>query len=136
TLANLDVSDVDDEGYPAGFTLTLLDAADDNQYTLVGEPSVVVPEPDFAGELLLSVSVSDPHGATVTAQIPVLVRAVDDPPTLSALVDATIDEDGVFCPVSFTVSDVDTPLDALVISATSGNPILVPDANVVLEGTG
>lgn len=136
TLSDLDVTDVDDEGYPTGFTLQLVDDEDDNHYTLAGDPLAVVPDPDFAGELWVTVIISDPDGASVTGEVPVIVRAIDDPPLLSALEDAAIVEDGVYGPVALVVTDIDTPLEALIVTATSGNTILVPDANVVVGGTG
>lgn len=136
TLQDLDVTDVDDD-YPTGFTLVLVDhAAEDNHYTLAGDPLAVVPDPDFSGELLVTVIVTDPAGASATAQIPVIVHPVDDPPVLSPLADATIDEDGVYGPIALAISDVDTPVGELVVTATSANTILVPAANVVVGGEG
>jgi|GEM_PF-2565095 len=57
-------------------------------------------------------------------------------PSISAIADQTVDEDEGIGPLSFTVGDSDTPLANLSITATSNNQALVPNANVVLGGTG
>ena len=53
-----------------------------------------------------------------------------------AIADQTILEDGTTGPLSFTVEDLDTPLDELVVTGSSSNPDLVPDDNIVITGDG
>jgi predicted extracellular nuclease len=38
--------------------------------------------------------------------------------------------------VSFTVADTETPVASLTVSATSSNTVVIPNANIVLSGTG
>src|SRR5439155_1744939 len=39
-------------------------------------------------------------------------------------------------PISFTIDDVETPADSLLLTASSSNPVLVPVTNIVFSGTG
>ena len=48
----------------------------------------------------------------------------------------TTPEDTATAPISLTIGDVETPATALTVTATSSNVALVPDANLVLSGTG
>lgn len=57
-------------------------------------------------------------------------------PTISDIADFSIVQDTVAGPVAVTVSDDDTPAELLVLTASSRNASLVPDANVVFGGSG
>ncbi len=87
------------------------------------------------GPATVTLTVSDGTHA-VTEKFDVTVTPVNDPPTISALGNVTIDDDSTGRPRAFAVSDPDTPLDRLTVSATSSNQTLVPNANIVLAGSG
>lgn len=55
-------------------------------------------------------------------------------PTITAISDQTINEDGTAGPVNFMVGDTDTPISSLTITRTSSNTTLVPLSNVVIGG--
>lgn len=57
-------------------------------------------------------------------------------PALQSISDRTITEDAVLGPISFTVSDIETPPDALVLGAFSSNPAIVPPQNIAFSGSG
>ncbi len=57
-------------------------------------------------------------------------------PVISTVPNQVINEDGVSGPLSFTVSDPDSPVAALSVSAGSSNPALVPTNNIVFGGGG
>jgi hypothetical protein len=60
-------------------------------------------------------------------------------PIVGAIADQTIARDASpSAPVPFTVADVDTPLDTLIMSASSNNPTLIPDpaTDIVFAGAG
>jgi VCBS repeat-containing protein len=57
-------------------------------------------------------------------------------PTVSAVADQTIDEGATLGPLAFTIGDVETSAGSLVVTATSSNTGLVPDANLVVGGSG
>ncbi len=56
-------------------------------------------------------------------------------PTISAVANRTIDEDTALNGVAFVIGDVETDPNSLVVTATSSNTALVPNANLVLGGT-
>ena len=56
------------------------------------------------------------------------------PPTISNIVDQSTNEDTPLT-VAFTVGDVDSGTASLVVSATSSNQTLVPDANLIPGGS-
>jgi hypothetical protein len=61
---------------------------------------------------------------------------VDGPPTVTLLLDREVTRNGVLAPLTFTVGDAVTAAGALTVTAASNNQALVPDANVVIGGSG
>jgi len=57
-------------------------------------------------------------------------------PTISAVSNQTTPVNTAVGPLPFTISDTDTPLAGLTLTAKSSNLALVPNANLVLGGTG
>lgn len=74
----------------------------------------------------------DPTPATAT----IIVAAVNDAPTVTAIADQTINQGGSLAPVPFTVGDLETAPGSLVVTASSSNVTLVPNGNIVLGGGG
>jgi YVTN family beta-propeller protein/autotransporter-associated beta strand protein len=60
----------------------------------------------------------------------------DEPPAISGLSDQTVSSGSVFGPIAFTVSDDLAPAASLIVSATSSNLALLPNADLVLGGSG
>lgn len=60
----------------------------------------------------------------------------NNPPTISTIANQTIDEDNTLSWLQFTVSDVETSANSLVISASSSNQSLVQDSNIILWWSG
>ena len=57
-------------------------------------------------------------------------------PTVSAVANQAIDEDTTLAPVTFMVSDANTAAASLVVTATSSNTALVPNASIIIGGSG
>jgi hypothetical protein len=57
-------------------------------------------------------------------------------PILSEVPDQSVDEDTPTEPIVFSVNDLDTALDDLVVTVSSSNQVLVPDRNLRLEKRG
>ena len=95
----------------------------------------VTPAANASGTATITVTVSD-GSLTASDSFALTVNAVNDPPTISAIGNQTINEDGVAGPLGFTVADVETPAGSLTVSASSSNTTLVPNANLVLGGSG
>lgn len=64
------------------------------------------------------------------------VAGPDLPPTLSPLADQSTSADTVIGPLAFAMGDDHTPPDELTVSAVSDNQTLIPDANILLSGSG
>ena len=60
----------------------------------------------------------------------------NSPPVISPIDDVTISEDAPTSVIAFTISDQQTPLNNLQVTRSSSNTSLVPNANIVLGGTG
>jgi hypothetical protein len=60
---------------------------------------------------------------------------VNNPPTISDVVDQTIPEDGSTGALDLTVDDAETPAGSLVVSGSSSDTTLVPNANVTFGGS-
>jgi len=95
----------------------------------------VTPAANQTGTAQITVSVSD-GAASVNSSFTLTVNAVNDAPTLTAIGNQTINEDTAAGPISFTVGDAETATSSLVLSGSSSDPALVPDANIVFAGTG
>jgi uncharacterized protein len=61
---------------------------------------------------------------------------VDGKPTISDITNQVIDEDSATAALPFTIGDVETAAASLTVSASSSDQTLVPDANIVIGGTG
>ncbi|YCM45717.1 tandem-95 repeat protein [Verrucomicrobiaceae bacterium 227] len=94
-----------------------------------------------SGTATVSVTLSDDAtagGATLTsaAQTFEVIVAANLPPSITAIGNQTIDEDGVTGVLGFTVADAETAPAALVVSVASSNPALLPTGNIVIGGSG
>lgn len=93
----------------------------------------VVPAPNKFGSSLITLIVSDGNSAAAE-QFVVTVRPVNDAPTMTPISDQVVNEDSSTPPIPFTIADIDDPAAKLVLSATSTDPKLIPDANIVIGG--
>ena len=96
----------------------------------------VTPAANQYGTSPITVTVTDGNGGSASEPFLVTVTSSNDLPTISAIADQTIPEDTSTGPLSFTVSDVETPAASLQLSATSSNLTLVPLNRLVFGGSG
>ena len=96
----------------------------------------LVPRANETGTAAIVVTVTDADNASAAATFVLTVGSTNDPPVISGLTDVTIDEDTSTGPLAFTLSDLDTALTSLTVTASSSNQTLVPNANIVLSGSG
>jgi subtilisin-like proprotein convertase family protein len=85
------------------------------------------------GTTVLTFSLTD-RTSTITSNVTYTVRAVNNPPTISAIADTQTGSGQTTTNILFTVSDVETLARNLVVTATSSNEALVPNSNIVLGG--
>ncbi|TKB70766.1 MAG: DUF4347 domain-containing protein [Nitrospira sp.] len=64
------------------------------------------------------------------------ITAQNDAPTITALADQTIPEDGTTGALAFSVSDVETAAGSLTVTAVSSNTTVIPNGNLTLVNLG
>lgn len=129
----------------------LVSASTTNPGLFLNQPSVNYTSPNTTGTLsfrpsnnssgaaTISVTVTDGGGgnAVVVRSFVLTVRTTANSlPAISIIPPQTINEDTVGGPVAFTVQDAETAAGSLTVTALSSNPDLIPDANLVLGGSG
>lgn len=86
------------------------------------------------GDKMVKCLVSDKHGGTVELSKVVFVSA-NETPTISSILDKTMDEDGVLS-VPFAIGDPAGNVESLVVAATSSDESLIHSGSLVITGTG
>ena len=126
---------------------TLAVTASSSRTSLIPNPTVTYTSPNATGTIsftpvanasgsaVITVTVND-GGAANNAVSQTFTVTVNQPPTLSALTNRVIAVDTVTPAIPFTIGDAETALASLTLSASSSNPALVPNANIVLGGSG
>ena len=135
-LANDSDADISNEG--DNLTITNVEGFthSDVQITGGGKTLSFAPELNWTDPVEFTYTISDSSGATDTATVHVDITAVNDAPTISDIPDQVIDEDTSTGAISFTIDDVDTSLSSLDFTATSSDESIVPNANIVIAGSG
>jgi gliding motility-associated-like protein len=95
----------------------------------------VTPASNQSGVAVITVTVSDGTNQ-VSTTFQLTVNGSDDPPTISSIANQTINEDVPTGLLPFTVNDAETAAADLVVTGTSDNTSLIPDAYIVVSGTG
>ena len=95
----------------------------------------VAPAPGQFGTATITVTVKD---GVLTASDTFVVTVTPDTesPTISDIRELTIAEDSTPAPINFVIGDQQTAVGDLLVRATSSNPNLVPDGNLVIGGSG
>ena len=98
----------------------------------------VTPATGQTGAATISITVSDGvHTATDAWVLTVRsTTATNTPPALSAVRSTTIFSGGSSLPIRFSVSDAETPTEALQVWTVSSNPSLIPAGNIAFQGSG
>jgi len=107
-----------------------LNAGGGGTVTILARANVAGPQTNVVA---VSSSSLDPNLANNSATS---VTVGNTLPSLQAISNRAISEDGSLGPIAFTVGDVETPLDSLVLAAFSSNPAVVPPANILFSGSG
>lgn len=79
---------------------------------------------------------TDNGGQNTSAVKTFRVRVEGAIPTITAVGNQTINEDGATGAIAFTINDTDTPIGNLVVSTSNNNATLLPPGSVVLGGSG
>jgi hypothetical protein len=95
----------------------------------------VTPAANQSGAASVTVTVSDGALSRIDT-FNVNVAAVNDVPTITAIVDQTINEDGSTGALAFTIGDLETSAASLTVTRGTSNSALIPAGNIVLGGSG
>jgi Ca2+-binding RTX toxin-like protein len=94
------------------------------------------PRLNQSGTATITVTVSDPQGATATTTFDFTVSPFNDAPQISGIADQEIGESSSTIPIDFTVNDPETGPDGITITVSSNNSVLVPESSIVVNGDG
>lgn len=75
-------------------------------------------------------------GGSITKSAKIALKALNDIPTISAISKQVIDEDTNTGAINFLVNDEETPVGNLQVIPSSDSQLLIPDANLQLNGNG
>ena len=85
-------------------------------------------------------ALTDPFAPVTTLLMPetnlTIAALVSGAPTLTPIADQITSVGTPTPPIAFTIGDNATPAADLIVTATSSNPTLLPDASIVFTGTG
>ncbi len=96
----------------------------------------VAPGANQSGTSTITIKVSDGTNSTTTTFGITVATAVNTKPIISTIAAQTIVAGATTSPIGFTVSDKETAATSLTLVATSSSTSLVPNANIVLGGSG
>ena len=92
------------------------------------------PSPNQFGVSTVTLTVTDP--GNLSNQMSFRLSVTNFPPQISPMADQVISYNTVSAPLAFTISDFETPADALVLSANSSNTNLLPVSQISFAGSG
>jgi len=95
----------------------------------------VIPAPDQSGSVIITVQADDGNDVGTTSFL-LTISPVNDAPSITSVADQTIPEDGATAALSFTIGDIDNVIGDLSVTGSSSDTVLVPNANVVIGGSG
>ncbi len=96
----------------------------------------IAPVANASGTAIITVRVEDDEGLATEQTFALTVTAVNDAPTITAIPNQVMPEDAPALVLPFVVSDVESPADALTLSASSTNAALVSPGSVIFGGSG
>jgi hypothetical protein len=96
----------------------------------------VLPGPGQSGSVTVTLTVTDEVGNATSTSFLLTVLPNNTPPTISAFTNYHAVASAPLAPITFTVGDTESPAGSLTVTATSSNPTLIPDSNIVPGGSG
>jgi hypothetical protein len=94
------------------------------------------PLPADVGANSFTMRVTDPSAEFDDGLMAIEVLPVNDVPTISDVSNVSTNEDTATSALAVTLGDEETAVADLTLGASSSNTVLVPDANIVLGGSG
>jgi len=155
TVSNRSIASNTSTG-PLGFTIgdaetaaaALLVSASSSNLTLVPNSAIVLggsggsrtvqvtPAANQSGSATITLSVSDGQTSTSSSFVLTVTAPVNTAPSISTIASRSISTNTSTGPIAFSVGDAETSAGSLAVSAGSSNQTLVPNAAIVLGGSG
>jgi hypothetical protein len=129
---------------------TLIVSARSSDPSVIPHPTVNYSSPDATGTLIIApasnavgsativVTVNDGQAADylVTRVFGISVEWVNDPPIISSIPNQVVEQNSTTGDVPFLLSDPETAPSSLSVTAVSSDQLLVPNANIIINGSG
>src|SRR5207248_1301848 len=96
----------------------------------------VIPAANQSGTAAITITVADPDGASASSSFVLTVNPVNDPPTISSVANQFTNEDTPTPAIPFSIGDLESTAGSLLVTGSSANQGLVPDANIAFGGSG
>ncbi len=96
----------------------------------------VLPKSGQSGNVTVTLTVTDQFGNASSTSFVVTVLPNNTPPTISSFTNYHSVVSTPLAQIAFTVGDTETAAGNLTVSATSSNPTLIPDNNIIPGGSG
>ena len=94
---------------------------------------IITPSADEFGELSITVAVNDMQHMTIQT-FSLVVHKINDPPLISHISDQSVKEDYATNPIAFTLTDVDSDLNSLLLSSWASDTTLVDHNQISIMG--
>src|SRR5256885_1975081 len=94
-----------------------------------------MPATNQSGTTTITITVSDPEGASASRSFVLTVNPVNDPPTISTLANQATDEDTATAAIPFSIGDVESTVGSLTVTGHSSNQFQVPDDHLDLRAS-
>ncbi len=109
-----------------------------NHGQLTGDGPVVTYRPalNYHGPDQITYTVFDGQAESDLATVTLDVTFINIPPSLSGFADQEVEEEDDPVTLRFTVFDVDTTADSLLLTSLSSNPTLLPESAITFGGSG
>jgi len=96
----------------------------------------IVPKPGQLGTALITVTVSDSKGASASRSFHLTILPENTSPTISPIAYQHTVMNVPADPIAFSIGDLESDPDALILTASSANPVLLPNDQISITGSG
>ena len=117
-------------------SITAVSTATKGNVSINGDSLNYIPYLNAYGSDSFTYTVTDSTGLTATATIDITITAVNDTPTISTIQNIIIDEDTATPLIPFSISDIETTSDNLVITTSSSNIGVLINSAINVGGSG
>jgi hypothetical protein len=99
---------------------------------------IIQPASNAVGSATIVVTVDDGQAADnrISRVFGVSIEGINDPPSISSIPNQVVEQNTATGDIPFLISDPESEPSRLSVSAISSNPTLIPNGNIVINGSG